>query len=99
MLVTISSPPPTIERLQRVNSFCGGSERYTAMNCIVLFLNRALCGQSLQSNLVYNFTNMHAMSYSLFYLLLAVESIFQNPWPVLLYRYFQQSFEPEYPAV
>jgi len=33
------------------------------MNCIVLFLNRVLRGQSLQSNLVYNFTNMHAMSY------------------------------------
>jgi len=63
MVVTISSPPSTIECLQSMNSFCGGSERYTAMNCIVLFLNQVLCGQSLQSNLVYNFTHMHAMSY------------------------------------
>jgi len=63
MLVTISRPPPTIERLESINSFGGGSERFTAMNCIVLFLNRVLRGQSLQSNLVHNFTNMHAMSY------------------------------------
>ena len=33
------------------------------MNCIVLFLNQVLRGQSLQSNLVYNFTDMHGMSY------------------------------------
>jgi len=42
---------------------CQGSERYTAMNCIMLFLNEVLCGQSLQSVLVFNFTHMHAMSY------------------------------------
>ena len=63
MLVTISPLPPTIEHPQSVNNFCGGSEHYTAMNCIVLFLNQLLHGQSLQSFLVYNFTNMHAMSY------------------------------------
>jgi len=40
-----------------------GSERYTAMNCILPFLNGVLRGQSLQSVLVFNFTNMHAMSY------------------------------------
>jgi len=40
-----------------------GSERYTAINCIMLFLNGVLRGQSLQSVLVFNFTNMHAMSY------------------------------------
>jgi len=62
MLVMISRPPPTIECPQSVNSVCGGSERYTAMNCIVLFLNRVLCGQSLQSDLADNITNMHAMS-------------------------------------
>jgi len=63
MLVTLSDPPPTIERLQRVNRLCGSSECYIAMSCIVLFLNRVLHGQSLQSNLVYGFANMHAMSY------------------------------------
>ena len=63
MLVTILHLPPTIERPQSVKNFCGCSERYTAMNCIVLFLNRVLHGQSLQSVLVYNFTAMHAMSY------------------------------------
>jgi hypothetical protein len=40
-----------------------GSERYTAINCILLILNGVLRGQSLQSVLVFNFTNMHAMSY------------------------------------
>jgi len=59
----ISHPPPTIEHPQSINNFCGGSERYTAMYCIVLFLNQVLPGQSFQSVLVYNFTNMHAMSY------------------------------------
>jgi len=63
MLVMISHPPPTIEHPQSINNFCGGSECYTAMYCIVLFLNQVLPGQSLQSVLVYNFTNMHAMSY------------------------------------
>jgi len=62
-LVTISHPPPTIEHPQSINNFCGGSERYTAMYCIVMLLNQVLPGQSLQSVLVYNFTNMHAMSY------------------------------------
>jgi len=33
------------------------------MNCIVVFLTRVICGQSFQSVLVYNVTNMHAMSY------------------------------------
>jgi len=40
-----------------------GSERYTAINCIMPILNGVLPGQSLQSVLVFNFTNMHAMSY------------------------------------
>jgi hypothetical protein len=40
-----------------------GSECYTAINCIMLFLNGVLRGQSLQSVLVLNLTNMHAMSY------------------------------------
>ena len=38
---------------------CQGSECYTAINCSILFLNGGLRGQSLQSVLVYNFTNMH----------------------------------------
>jgi hypothetical protein len=63
MLVMLSHPPPTIEQPQSINNFYGGSECYTAMYCIVLFLNQVLPGQSVQSVLVYNFTNMHAMSY------------------------------------
>jgi len=63
LLVAISRPPPIIELPQSVNSFLWGSERYTTMNCIGLLLNQVLRSQSLQSNLVYNFTNMHAMSY------------------------------------
>jgi len=39
-----------------------GSERYTAINCSMLFLNGGLRGQSLQSVLVFNLTNMRAMS-------------------------------------
>jgi len=88
MLVTISRPPPTIERPQSVNRFCAGSECYTAMNRIVLFINRDLRGQSLQSDLVYNFTNMHAMSYGYDFLLVAVESIFKDTQSALLYQYF-----------
>jgi len=63
MLVMISHPPPKIERPLSINNSCGGLQCYIAMNCIVLFLNPVLHGQSLQSVLVYNFTNMHAMSY------------------------------------
>jgi len=59
----ILHPPLTIEHPQSMNNFSGGLERYTAMYWIVLFLNHVLPGQSLQSVLVYNFTNMHAMSY------------------------------------
>ena len=40
-----------------------GSERYTAINCIMMFLNGVSRGQSLQSVLVFNFTNMHPISY------------------------------------
>jgi len=40
-----------------------GSEHYAAINCIMPFPNGVLCGQSLQSVLVFNFTTMHAMSY------------------------------------
>jgi len=40
-----------------------GSKRYAAINCIMLFLNGVSRGQSLQSVIVFNFTNMHAMSY------------------------------------
>jgi len=39
-----------------------GSEQFTAINCNMLFLNGGLRGQSLQSVLVFNITNMHAMS-------------------------------------
>jgi len=40
-----------------------GSECYTAINCIMMFLNGVLRCQSLQSVLVFNFTNMHPISY------------------------------------
>ena len=63
MLVTISYPPPTIEYPQSINNFCVGSKRHTAIYCIMMLLNQVLPSQSLQSVLVYNFTNMHAMSY------------------------------------
>jgi hypothetical protein len=56
-----NDPPPIIEYQQSINNFCGGSERYTAMYCIVLLLNQVLPGQSLQSVILYNFTNMQAM--------------------------------------
>jgi len=52
-----------IERPRCVNNFRGGSVRYTAMNSIALLLNWVLRGQSFQYVLVYNFTNMHAMSH------------------------------------
>jgi len=52
MLVMILRPSPTIERSHSVNSFGGCSEHHTAMNFIVLFLNRVLRGQASQSILV-----------------------------------------------
>jgi hypothetical protein len=39
-----------------------GYERYTAINCSMLFLNGGFRSQSLQSVLVINITNMHGMS-------------------------------------
>jgi len=63
MLVMISRLPPKIEHPRSINILCGGSKHYTAINYIVLFLNGVLCGQSLQSVLVYNFTTMLAKSY------------------------------------
>jgi hypothetical protein len=63
MLLTIWYPPSAIDHPESINNFCGGSERYTEMYCIVLFLNQVLPSQSLQSVLAYSFTNMHAMSY------------------------------------
>jgi hypothetical protein len=41
---------------------CQGSERFTALTCGMLFLNGGCRGQSLQSVLVFNIKNMHAMS-------------------------------------
>jgi len=63
MLLRISHPAPTIEYPPSVNNFCLGSVSYIAMNCIALFLNWVLRGQSFQYALVFNFTNMHAMSH------------------------------------
>jgi len=61
--VMISCSPPTIECPRSVNNFCWSSASCKAMKHIVLFLNCVLCGQSLQYVLIYNFTNMHAMSH------------------------------------
>jgi len=61
-----------------------GSQRYTAMNCSMLFLNGCLRGQSLQSVLIFNITNMHAMSDWSDYFPVAVESIFKNRQSALL---------------
>jgi len=56
--MTISRPPPTIERLRSITNCCGRSVSYRAVTCTALFLNWVLCGQSHQYVLVYNFTNM-----------------------------------------
>jgi hypothetical protein len=40
-----------------------GSESYTTINFIMLFLNGVLRGQLLQFVLLFSLTNMHAMSY------------------------------------
>jgi len=61
--LTILHLPPTIERPRSVNNFGGGSASYTAMKYITLFLNGIACSQSLQSVLLYNVTNMYAMSH------------------------------------
>jgi len=63
LLVTISHPPPTIERPWSISSFCGGSVRYTAINCIALLPNWVLRGQFFQYVLVSNFTNIYRMSH------------------------------------
>jgi len=60
----ISRTPPTIERPHSVNSSGGCTDRYAAMYCILQFLHRVLRCQSSQSILVYNISNMHAMSHS-----------------------------------
>jgi len=63
MLVMKLLPPPTIEHPLSMNNLCGGSASYSAMNCVGLFLNWVLWCQSFQYVLVYNCTNMHAMSH------------------------------------
>jgi hypothetical protein len=40
-----------------------GFERYTAIDSIMPFINGVLRSQSLKSVHIFNFTNMHAMSY------------------------------------
>jgi len=62
-LLTILVPSAKNESQESVNNVCEGPVSYTAMNCIALWLNWILCGQSSQYVLVYNFTNMHAMSH------------------------------------
>jgi len=84
-LVTISYLPHTIECPLSLWDFCGGSLSYTAMTCIALFLHWVLRSQCFEYVLVYNFTNMHAMSHrSDILLLVALQSIFENPHSTLL---------------
>jgi hypothetical protein len=53
-----------IERPLSINSFGGCWAHYLSMNSIVLFVNWVLRCQSLKFVIVYNFTNIHAMSYN-----------------------------------
>jgi len=78
MLLTIFRLPPTLECPQCIHNFNGGSAANTAMRFITLFLNWVLRCQSCLSVLLYNFTNMHAMSHTSDFLLVALESIFKN---------------------
>jgi hypothetical protein len=75
-----------------------GSERYTVINCIMLFLNGVYavsrCNLSLYST---SQICMQCLT-DLIIFLVAVQSIFKNPHSALLYRYFRQSLESEYPA-
>ena len=85
----ILPPPPNNEWQHSINSFCGGSVSYTATNCIALFLNWVFNGQSFQYVFVYNFPNMNAMSHrSYLFLLIALETIFENQLSTLLQRIF-----------
>jgi len=85
MLVLISHPPRKNERTCSVNGFCGVSVRYTAKNCIALFLNWVINGESIQFVFVYNVPDMHAMSHiSDFSLPVAVESILKKQLRTLL---------------
>jgi hypothetical protein len=60
--LTKSLLPSRNESQQSVNSFCGSSVWYTAVNCIAWFLNVDFNGQSFQYFLVCSFRNMHVMS-------------------------------------
>jgi len=62
-LLTILHRPSTIQCLRSINDFGQCSASYTAMKFIMLFLNGNLRSQSSKSVLVYNFTNMYAMSH------------------------------------
>jgi hypothetical protein len=62
VLLSTERPPSRIEYWQGVNTFCWGSVCYTEIHCIALFLNYVLLGQSVQYIVVYNITNVHAMS-------------------------------------
>jgi len=63
MPLTIWCRPCTIEPPPGINTFCWGSARYIAMNCIVVFLNWVLRSQCSQYVLVYNVANRVSMSH------------------------------------
>ena len=73
MLVVISLPAAENECQLGVDSFCGGSVSYTAMNCIALFLNWGFNWHCFQYIFVYNFTKLHALSHRC-YIFLACSS-------------------------
>jgi len=79
VLLTLSHPPPTIEHPHSVNNLRWGSLSYTAMKCIPLFSNWVSCSQSCHYVLVYNFTNMHAMSYRSYYFNCSSRAIIEEP--------------------
>ena len=97
--MTISRPPPAIECPQSVNSVCGGSERYTAWTAlccsIIEFHTVSLCNLTMCTT---SHICMQCLT-DLICLLVAVKRIFKNPQSGLLYRFFRQSFELDYPAV
>jgi hypothetical protein len=63
MLVTVSQLPSKNEGQLRVNSLCWGSVSETAINWTTVFSNCVINCQSFRYVLVYNFTNMYAMSH------------------------------------
>jgi len=98
MLVRILRPPCTIERKQRSTVFVeaqNATQQSTALCCsLIEFYVVSVC------NLIFYTTSqicLHCPTDLMFWLQ-GVQSIFKNPQSRLLYHYFGQSFELDYPA-